>query len=118
MNITREFTVGDTLTSLYAKLYRPNGDPVVLGAAETVAFRMISTAGAVKINDQAATIVSRGSSTTNAPAEVRYDWLAADVDTAGEYVAWFIRTSAGNTEHFPPQDPDDPEFTITFWAVT
>jgi hypothetical protein len=116
--ITREFTVGDRLVSLAAKLYRPNGSPVVLAAGETVAFRMISAAGAVKVADQAATIVSRGSSVTQAPAEVRYDWGSADVDTAGDYVGWFIRTSGGQTEHFPSQDPDDPEFKIIFRAVT
>jgi hypothetical protein len=118
MNITREFTVGDRLTSLSAKLYRPSGEPVVLGAGETVAFRMISAAGTIKVNDQAATIVTRGTALTGAPAEVRYDWAAADVDTAGEYVGWFIRTDGGLTEHFPPQNPDDPEFTIIFYAVT
>ena len=114
--LTREFTVGDRIVSLSAKLCRPDGSPVVLDLADTVAFRMVSTAGVVKIDDQAAAIVSRGSSTTQAPAEVRYDWAAADVDTSGEYVGWFIRTAAGVTEHFPNQDPDDPEFKIIFRA--
>jgi hypothetical protein len=91
---------------------------VVLGAAETVAFRMVSVAGAVKVDDAAAVVVSRGSSTTNAPAEVRYDWAAADVDTAGEYCGYFIRTSAGQTEHFPTQDVSEPEFKIVFKAAT
>lgn len=117
--ITREFTVGDRLVSLSAKLYRPDGSVVVLGAAETVAFRMILVSdGTVKVNDQAATIVSRGSTTTNSPAEVRYDWAAADVDTSGEFCCWFIRTSGGQTEHFPSQDHADPEFRVIFKAAS
>lgn len=117
--ITRSFHVGDRLVSLLADLYDPSGSPVVLGAAETVAFRMIdTTSAAVKVNNSAATVVSRGSATTGAPAQVRYDWAAADVDTAGEYAAWFIRTSAGSTEHFPIQDHSDPEFKIIFKADT
>lgn len=114
--ITRTFTVGDRLISLLADLYEPSGDIVVLGAAETVAFRMINAAtGAVKVNNAAATVVTRGSAATNMPAQVRYDWAAADVDTAGSFCAWFIRSSGGQTEHFPSkQDHDDPEFLIIF----
>lgn len=117
--ITREFTVGDRLVSLYANLFEPSGTPIVLGAAETVAFRMIdSTSAAVKVDNQAATIVTRGVAATNTPAQVRYDWGAGDVDTAGTYAAWFIRTSAGSTEHFPCQDHSDPQFIIIFRADT
>ena len=119
--ITREFTLGDTAVSVYAKLYRPSSSgpsPVVLGVADTVAFRMIDSAGAAKVSDAAATVVDVGSSTTGEAAEVRYDWAAGDVDTAGDYVAWFIVTSAGATEHFPSQDRDDPEFKIVIRART
>jgi len=112
----REFTVGDRLNSLSAYLYRPNGDPVVLGALDTVTFRMTTLAGVVKINNQAAVVVSLGSVATNSPAQVRYDWASADVDTAGTYAAWFIRTASGQTEHFPNQDYDAPEFQIVFRA--
>lgn len=113
--ITREFTVGDRIVSLTAKLWRPGGIPVVLGVTETVTFRMVSVfAGTVKVNDQPATIVSLGSLVTNTPAEVRYDWAAADVDTAGEYAGWFTRTLAGETEHFPAQDHSDPHLKIVF----
>jgi hypothetical protein len=118
---TREYTVGNQAVSITAKLYRPSSNgptPVVLEITETVAFRMVTTAGVVKVNDAAATIVSRGSSTTNTPAEARYDWAAGDVDTAGTYIAWFIRTSAtGTKEHFPSQDSDDPELEIIIRAV-
>lgn len=114
--ITRTFTVGDRLVSLLANLYEPSGDIIVLGAAETVACRLVNiSTGAVKVNNAACTIVSRGSAATNTPAQVRYDWAAADVDTAAEYAAWFIRTSAGQTEHFPSsQNHDDPEFKVVF----
>ncbi len=116
--MSREFTVGDTFTSLAAKLYRPNGDPIILGPSETVTFTMVSSAGSVKINNQPATIVSRGDAVAGTPAEVRYDWGAGDVDTAGEFFGSFIRNSGGVTEHFPVQDPDNPEFQIIFWATT
>src|SRR3972149_6434757 len=116
---TVEFTVGDRLVSLTANLYKLNGDPIVLGIAETGAFRMIlASNGSVKVSNQAATIVTRGSATTKTPAQVRYDWAAIDVDTAGSYVGWFIRTSAGQTEHFPHQTRTDPEFSIIFRADT
>ena len=117
--ITREFTVGDRAVSLRADLYRPDGSIVVLGITETVTFRMVSLAGVVEIANKAATIVSRGSAATNTPAQVRYDWAAADVDTAGTYAGWFIRTDASAlTEHFPHQDHADPEFEIIFRADT
>ena len=117
--IVREFHVGDRLISLLADLYEPDNTPIVLGVAETVAFRMVLISDAsVKVNNSAATIVSRGSAVTLTPAQVRYDWAGADVDTAGEYCGWFIRTSAGSTEHFPIQDHADPEFKIIFRADT
>jgi hypothetical protein len=115
--ITRSFHVGDRLVSLLADLYELDGTPIVLGAAETVVFRMVLTSdGTAKVDNSAATVVSVGSATTLTPAQVRYDWAAADVDTAGEYSAWFIRTSAGQTEHFPVQDYTDPQFKIIFYA--
>ena len=114
MNMLREFTVGDRLTSLAARLYRPGPTPVVLDAAETVVFRMVASNGTVKVNDAPAVVVSRGDSSTGHAAEVRYDWGVGDVNTAGEYHAWFIRQLTGDTEHFPTQDPGDPEFVIIF----
>jgi len=114
----RAFHVGDTLRSLLADLYERDGKtPIVLGAAETVAFRMVKISDAsVKVDNQVAVIVTRGSASTLTPAQVRYDWAAGDVDTSGEYAGWFIRTSAGATEHFPIQDHSDPEFKIIFYA--
>lgn len=115
--ITRSFHVGDRLTSLLADLYEPDQSPVVLGAADTVAFRMVLISdGSVKVNNSAATVVDVGSATAGAPAQVRYDWAGADVDTAGEYAGWFIRTAAGSTGHFPVQSYGDPQFKIIFYA--
>jgi hypothetical protein len=114
---TRSFHVGDRLISVLADLYNPDGSPVVLGVAETVTFRMVLISdGSVKVNNAAATVVTAGSLATRTPAQVRYDWAVGDVDTAGEYSAWFIRTSAGSTEHFPIQDHSDPQFKIIFEA--
>ncbi len=119
MIVTRTFTVGDRLISLLADLYDALGEPIVLGAGETVSFRMILVStGAVKVNNQAATIVTLGDAVAGTPAQVRYDWAAADVDTAGLYAGWFIRTFGGLTEHFPPQDHSKPQFRIQFKADT
>ena len=117
MLTTREFTVGDTLVPLKAKLFRPGGAPVVLDATDVVTFRMVSTAGVAKISNGEVTVLDRGSLATKTPAEVQYDWDVWDVDTPGEYVAWFVRTSWDNKpEHFPVQDPDNPEFIVIFRA--
>lgn len=90
----------------------------MLAATDTVTFRMVSSAGVVKVNDQAATIVSRGVAATNTPAEVRYDWAAGDIDTAGTYAAWFTPTAVtGETDHFPPQDYSDPQFCVIIRSV-
>lgn len=120
MEVVREYAVGDRLVSLSANLYKANGDPLVLAATDTVAFRMIKVSDAsVKVNNQGCTVVTVGSAATSTPAQVRYDWAAADVDTAGEYAGWFIRTSlAGTTEHFPAHDHADPKFKIVFYADT
>ena len=117
MGTTRYFTVGDRLISLLADLYDARGLPITLGVAETVVFRMISVStGVVKVDNQAATIVTRGDGVI--PAQVQYDWVAADVDTAGSYAGWFIRQSGGQTEHFPTQDHGQPQFRIVFRADT
>ncbi len=117
--VTREFTVGDQLVSLLADLYDAAGEPIVLDPTETIWFRMVLVStGAVKVNNSAATIVSRGDAVAETPAQVRYDWGAGDVDVAGVYAAWFVRSFGGETEHFPNQDHSHPQLKIIFRADT
>lgn len=93
--VTREFTIGDLLRVPQASLKNSDGTPVNL-TGQIVKFRMTAQSdGSVKVNDANATIVDP---TTGA---VKYQWIAADVNTAASYWAWFIRLEASNTEHFP-----------------
>jgi hypothetical protein len=77
----------DTITS--------GGVPVDLTGA-TVRFRMRDEASTTVKTDAAATI-------TNATGgQVRYDWAAPDVDTAGDYVAWWqITFPSAKTQDTP-----------------
>jgi hypothetical protein len=87
---------GDTSPSLVYAL-TPTG--VVLTGA-TVRFNMRLAGGAVKVSRAAAVIVTE----TGTPT-VRYDWQAANVDTAGFYEAEFEVTYAGGAvETFPNAD--------------
>lgn len=72
------------------------GEPVDLTAATGVTFIMKATQGnTVKVN-AAATIVSAEEGV------VQYEWLAADTDTAGEYIAeWQVVWSGGKKQSFP-----------------
>lgn len=77
----------------------------------TVKFRMrLETSSTLKV-DAAATVVNPSAGT------VRYDWVAADVDTVGDYVGWWQvtlpSTKTQDTLEFPisivdhlPGDPD------------
>jgi hypothetical protein len=70
-------------------------------SASSVTFSMrLRSSATLKVAAAAAVIVSGPAGT------VRYDWAAIDVDTAGDYVAWWTVTTAGKTQ-------DTPEFTIT-----
>jgi hypothetical protein len=60
------------------------------GASVTFKMRALNSA-VLKVN-AAATIV------TPALGQVRYDWQAADVDTAGQFLVWWTVTVAGKTE--------------------
>lgn len=87
---------GDTSPSL---VYALSPDSVDLTGA-TVVFNMRLYGGANKVNRAAAVIVTA----TGTPT-VRYDWQAANVDTAGFYEAEFEVTYAGGSvETFPNSD--------------
>lgn len=90
------FTIGDRLRSPQAQLLNPDSTPVDL-TDNTIAFRLVRQKdGFVKVNDSAATIVG-----TPALGIVQYNWQSSDIDEAGNYFAWFIRTYNFTTEHFP-----------------
>jgi hypothetical protein len=79
----RQPSVSETITA--------NGVPVDLSAS-TVRFKMRPINGSTLKVDQPAVIV-------NAPlGQVRYDWLAADVDTAGQYLVWWEVTTSSKTQ--------------------
>lgn len=70
-------------------------------SASSVTFSMrLRSSATLKVAAAAATVVSAPAGT------IRYDWAAGDVDTAGDYVAWWTVTTSGKTQ-------DTPEFTIT-----
>lgn len=87
---------GDTSPSLTYAL-----DPATVDlTGATVRFNMRLTGGATKVNRAAAVIVTP----TGTPT-VRYNWQAADVDTAGFYEAEFeVTYSGGAVETFPNSD--------------
>lgn len=91
----QSFTRGDLLRGPRAYLVNADGSATDL-TGNSLVFRLVSVVdGTIKVNNASATIV------TPLTGEVRYDWTAPDIDTVGEYWAWFIRTSGGQTEHFP-----------------
>lgn len=85
------------------------GVPLDLTNATTIDFIMKNKAvpGTIKVNAPAAIVAPATS------GKVRYDWLAADTDTAGEYQAEFeIHWSDGK----PQTAPTDSYITIDVLA--
>jgi len=93
------FTQNDRRVSLADTLTDRAGNAIDL-TGFTVKLRMVArepddSYGDVKIDDQAATIVDA------ATGSVRYDWLAGDVDTAGDFYYWWLVIDGSKTEHYP-----------------
>ena len=95
MQDTHYLKRGDTSPSLLYSLDPPTIDLT----AATVRFNMRDSSGAVKINRAAAVVVTA----TGTPT-VRYDWQAADTDTAGFFEAEFEVTYSGGAVETCPND--------------
>jgi len=87
--------IGDTLIPLKVQLLRPNDSTVVDLTGLTVDFIMFDTDGVEKVSQTPADILD------NANGQVQYDFDSYDVDTAGDFYAYFIVVGSGEEEHFP-----------------
>ena len=93
-------TKGDRGIPCLAKLVDANGDAIDISGDTAKTFVMVNAAdGAKKVDYQACTFVTDGTD-----GQLRYDFIAADVDTAGEYYAHFRREiTSGIYSHHPPE---------------
>jgi hypothetical protein len=83
--------VGNVEPSITETLTYTDGTPVDLSAS-SVQFKMRQAGTGVLKVDEAAVIVSAVDGT------LRYDWEAADVDTAGTFLVWWEVLTAGDTQ--------------------
>jgi hypothetical protein len=87
---------GDRLPALRMQLLDASGAPLDLTGA-TVAFRMRTSGGSLKVN-AAATIVDA------VTGVVQYAWGMTDTDTVGSYRAEWACTFSGSTQTVPTRD--------------
>jgi hypothetical protein len=103
---THRRRVGDTRTLLYATLVQPNTsgvDTVVNLTGLTVKFSMVNAAtGTIEIVETTTGVTVE----TAASGTVKYDFLAAGVDTAGIYNAWFVVYDGAEADHIPVKRQD------------
>ena len=85
------WSVGNRLPAISENIVTESGAAVDLTGA-TVKFKMRRISSSTLKVDAAATVDNA------AGGLVHYDWAAADVDTAGEYLVWWEVTSAGKTQ--------------------
>lgn len=94
-------TKGDTRTPLAAQLTQPDtsgNDAAVDITGLTPKFKMVASDGTTKV----ALTASNVSIVTAASGLVKYDFQAADVDTAGTYWGWFVIVDGSSeTDHYP-----------------
>jgi hypothetical protein len=100
---TLVLTVGDRQRSLRGTLTIPVEPPTtppteIPATLTSVVLRMVlaKNPNTVKINNVAVVI--------EGPGVVRYDWSAADVDTAELYYYWFIDTDVGGRKQTWPDN--------------
>ena len=105
-NKPHERRVGDTTKVYSAVLTAKNSSGVDTAKNLTglsVTFTMINAAtGTTKVSAAAATIV------TSASGIVSYDFMSADVDTAGIYWGSFVVTESTETDTYPAATADGP----------
>lgn len=98
--IIHDRMIGNTLTPLGAQLKQRNASgvyvPVVLTGL-TVKFKMVAEDGTVTVAETSTGVTIADA--TN--GKVEYDFLAADVDTAGTYWGWFYVYSGTEYDSFP-----------------
>lgn len=87
---------GDTSPAIEATLRDGGGAPANIAGAIVVFSMKNERTGALKVNRQAASIVS-------APGGVvRYEWAEGDTDTSGRYLGEFeVTYDGGSIETFP-----------------
>ena len=86
----------DTASFITRDLKDAFGAPVNVTGAAVVFSMRVKPAGSVKVDEQECTIVTAGI------GRVRYEWIAANTDTADEYESEFQVTYAnGKIQTFP-----------------
>ncbi len=96
-----QMTVGDTAPSAEGTLKGGVPEAAVDIQSATIAFHMTDSANQLKIN-AAANNDQVGDGSDGSKGKVSYDWVAADVDTGGRFIAeWEVTYSDGTIQTFP-----------------